>query len=961
MKIRAITIEAFRGFRERVRFNFQDAQVVLLYGPNGHGKTSVFDAIEWALTGEIHRYSLSTDERNRTRFVRNLHAKSDQTTYVALEMLLHPNTIVKVTRICTAGPYERTDYGKNELQITVLNAEQGEKIILGEEANRLLRNWLVEEAWRDKVTEPARGVSLTHMLGQEKLNQLLRGMKDGERYNTLSLLFGTEHFLKYREMFRRISDKLDAQIQRKNLKIKQIEISIDLLKQIITNLEDKVAANGQQPVKKLLSQYVEYFENARELYDRENWQELRKLVQQNQEGLLNKRYQLVHAIQSLKAAQDALPMWRDEQAKLKVGMQKIVILNERLRDVRRLDEVKVLIKQLPHYEEGAVKQAELQAKIAQAINAAVRLELRADHEQEFVNNVRKILLRVIEQNELVTYVEVSALELDDLETRLKVIQAFDRAKEVHLFSNALQEGLNTSTQHVKDLEKMIGDLRVFDQKYQSLLSVVSEYVAVKTDLEECPACGRAGITADHLRHHVETEQGKMHPELPELEKRLADTRKNVGQQAEKLSKYRQQYQQEIDQIGQLLLMLEERVKAKRAEALRERYQEQALLNENKAWESFLKDYRESAQRLQMEPTAHDFDDQLMRLEQELETLLALLSPEDRVGLSDEILVLNVEQEKSRAVIDDFIGKLQLLSDSNDMNREWTEEELLSLLQEMSSQQRVRLELLEKQEQLTTRSLVALEHAQDELQLASQRKEMKMQEQLVDQLIQARNRMSTDQQISQEVMSKVENAKDGLNQKMIRELFDTVQKVFARINSHPLYRKLDFSNGFRYNAYRLLIHALTGEEGESPANPSYIFSSAQVNSIALSFFMAMALHQRWSPLQIMAMDDPIQSMDEVNVLSLIDMVRVFIEKYEKQVFISTHDHAFYQMMVRKFRFQHLAVIEYEGYCEAGPVIRAHMDEQNQLMVRDGEVQYVQVIPPLMSEALQQDLFKLDHNL
>lgn len=130
--------------------------------------------------------------------------------------------------------------------------------------------------------------------------------------------------------------------------------------------------------------------------------------------------------------------------------------------------------------------------------------------------------------------------------------------------------------------------------------------------------------------------------------------------------------------------------------------------------------------------------------------------------------------------------------------------------------------------------------------------------------------------------------------MISELFDTIQKIFSRINSHPVYNQIIFNKEYRHRSYKLLILVLTGYlENQTQANATYIFSSAQINSIALSFFMAMGVHQQWSSLQLMGMDDPIQSMDEINVLSLIDLIRLFIEKYDKQFIISTHDYSFYQ--------------------------------------------------------------------
>ncbi|MGW8449497.1 AAA family ATPase, partial [Bacillus wiedmannii] len=174
MKIQNITIEAFRGFNEKVTFDLHDSQVLVLYGPNGHGKTSVFDAIEWSLTGEINRYNEASDERNRTRFIRNLSATENQKTYVSLSIITKEKKKINLTRYSTANLDARSDYGESELELSMNNCK-----ITGDDAIEKLNSLLIKEAWRDKVDSPVDALSLTHILGQEKLNQFLRGMKEG--------------------------------------------------------------------------------------------------------------------------------------------------------------------------------------------------------------------------------------------------------------------------------------------------------------------------------------------------------------------------------------------------------------------------------------------------------------------------------------------------------------------------------------------------------------------------------------------------------------------------------------------------------------------------------------------------------------------------------------------------------------------------------------------------------------
>src|SRR5258705_4428647 len=61
--IRRVAIEAFRGFRDRQEFEIS-AWAVVLSGPNGTGKTSFFDALQWGLIRKIDRLEDLRARRN---------------------------------------------------------------------------------------------------------------------------------------------------------------------------------------------------------------------------------------------------------------------------------------------------------------------------------------------------------------------------------------------------------------------------------------------------------------------------------------------------------------------------------------------------------------------------------------------------------------------------------------------------------------------------------------------------------------------------------------------------------------------------------------------------------------------------------------------------------------------------------------------------------------------------------
>lgn len=74
---------------------------------------------------------------------------------------------------------------------------------------------------------------------------------------------------------------------------------------------------------------------------------------------------------------------------------------------------------------------------------------------------------------------------------------------------------------------------------------------------------------------------------------------------------------------------------------------------------------------------------------------------------------------------------------------------------------------------------------------------------------------------------------------------------------------------------------------------------------MSIFLASALHAKddeGNPIDVILIDDPIQSMDSINILSTIDLLRSICLQFDKQVIISTHDENFFSLLQRKIPAQ-----------------------------------------------------------
>lgn len=91
------------------------------------------------------------------------------------------------------------------------------------------------------------------------------------------------------------------------------------------------------------------------------------------------------------------------------------------------------------------------------------------------------------------------------------------------------------------------------------------------------------------------------------------------------------------------------------------------------------------------------------------------------------------------------------------------------------------------------------------------------------------------------------------------------------------------------------------------NPSKTFdavfsmSSGQLSALIISF--TLALHKKYSQNKIILIDDPVQTMDEINIAGFIELLRN--EFYSNQLIISTHEDMASAYMRYKFKNYGLA--------------------------------------------------------
>ncbi|MDM1328670.1 AAA family ATPase [Myroides odoratimimus] len=134
--------------------------------------------------------------------------------------------------------------------------------------------------------------------------------------------------------------------------------------------------------------------------------------------------------------------------------------------------------------------------------------------------------------------------------------------------------------------------------------------------------------------------------------------------------------------------------------------------------------------------------------------------------------------------------------------------------------------------------------------------------------------------------------------------DVINLIYGRIEPHPKLSTIDFKTDFNNNGEPRLLITTGNDEGQ--VNPILFLSAGQVNVLSLSIFLARCFEYGNKEIETIFMDDPIQNLSDINVLSFIDLLRSLITTHNKQIVISTHDEKFFRLLQNKLP---------EEYCSA----------------------------------------------
>jgi len=147
------------------------------------------------------------------------------------------------------------------------------------------------------------------------------------------------------------------------------------------------------------------------------------------------------------------------------------------------------------------------------------------------------------------------------------------------------------------------------------------------------------------------------------------------------------------------------------------------------------------------------------------------------------------------------------------------------------------------------------------------------------------------------LSKLTNT--GL-QESLAQYGPLINQIYQKFIRHDIFASLVLQSSSSQKARRRDLYLrLKSYSGETEFTPASYLSEAQLNILALSIFLTRVMYQNISELETVLIDDPIQQMDDMNSAAFVDVI-LGLSQIGKQIIITTCNQDFYRLVAHKMQ-------------------------------------------------------------
>lgn len=1018
-KIFEVELEAFRAFKEKrvlelTAKNGELANLIVIYAPNGTGKTSFFDAMEWSLTGEIQRITGNkrveelTKKQSERYILKNKYSQLDVGRVV---IKFSDGSLIDVATKKLNGR-SRTDYKEGVSASEYIN-------FTPLDAKKFVRNNI-----------------LTH----DQIDSFLRFKNARERYSALSIFWDSENttdsYINVLKVIAAVESYLEGLKDKKTELCEELELfrdHKDSEKLLYKNMEQYSSylpnPNRQFqemrsiPKSELVNFYSEEFKKANQVLIKMNNKsfKLNKMSLMFQidypESLekLNRLNEIeLPRITKLKQSLNKLDFLKNESKNLhkdfeevneKVRMLEYLIEHQQIyEDIKNKKEnLLILIKE--HGERKSSSSKELiviqeiidgfKIKLANSNKKRENLELQLKKTRELLKypiiteNLHKISIQLEENESKISNNRLAREKILSFINKCKTIlktnvsDLWTYEKQIENLNEGLYQQYKTIKLKIKEAHAIDNEISKYHEEIELLKKIGSDLnklnslgidIVKKTKTNTCPLCKLTHESNDQLlkklldtiigNEMVSILNDKIQTTMQIKENCLVDIenfhlqfKDSLKQILEKLLGSLIEKEQKIDELKDF----EKKLKVKKMDYKKIQEELINILDNLK--------YQVTVEKIDLEidKICLDLQSEILQEQQEIKRIEENLQLKEK-DLKHNILLQNSETKS----IEDLKNQVFLL-EKDELYRKYQSYqekiniELAKLSTELENIVIIKGEIndnlieINREIELLNIQLVDVDRNKFELEeLEIQKKISNLQMNINDmqnslsthftngvvnhmEIIKEKEKYDSHIQMMQERIALLSLIMDNLDildnleiikskEHQIRELEDlikivnielsrlnvlrdkllsyikfkienvfdlqSINSIFQMINPHQRLTEIGFEIEVDKEGF-LGLNILCGENNyeTKEESPTLYLSSAQVNILSLSIFFASAL-QNANDFESILLDDPLQHLDGLNTLSLIDLLRIICFKYNKQVILSTHDMNFYNLCRKK---------------------------------------------------------------
>lgn len=872
MRITKLKITNFKNFTGENEFDFSK-KIILLYGANGYGKSTIFEAIEWCLTSQIEKYLDSEHDLRHDLANKSLLGKN--AFQVEVKLSFEEFEIVKSFSV-----YEDCSLSNTSSKLITTT---GERIVGVDNIEIYLKS-----ISQDKVSY-SKGIynqllKKSYILSQDQISNFVKSPDNASRYKALADIMGLKSVLLQFENFKNVINKLNKKRDILHNKKEDITKTISINREFIQKIDDD-----------------EYFRILSKLEILDDIEDEKEISEQKIDFIISERLERKNFINNFNEIYKNIDDYINEMSFVQIrnsleSIDKDIHLKKL--NIDRADKIlnKIILKEknILDFKNNINDIQVTYEMIQESKNKLNQLELSYDINEKEVGNIDKIIRELENYSFILNFT---------LEYKKFIHEKSPKNLNNKSFLKGLNEKIESNNKKIYKRNKWLKKLQGVGESEKELLinrlisglEDIQSYV-VNTKIDICPVCS--------------TEKNDLQSEI----------RNNLNNKIEYLNKSNQKYEK-INNLRNKILesdLLLKNSNNKIKESIRHLNKD---INEFEIdLETYMKSkyyYIEHTQK-SFEDVQQEIQDVSIKIDQikkgkhyilEINRLNKILNNynhgSEYNNIERHIIKINKSdhqnqkrKSKTEKYINDLNKSIELLNKKFKKFKNATEK--FKIIKDDEKNFSINQLYKDKSATLTTiqedindlnllKTIVTKKQinkkTEQELNnlhktYAENDKEITYLEENITQL--------KDYQKNKE-LTLGENVLDYLNQDTF-----SIKQYFKFLNPLPGEGELVFTGTTNEISVQLDYRKNASLPNGGFSNAEKIMSSGQLNVLALSIFLAINQEQKIHPFDFIGIDDPIQNMDDINQFTVCDV----LSQIDKQLIFSTHDKKFLKLFINK---------------------------------------------------------------